>query len=322
MNYLNEPIRQVGLSSAEIQALQLPPLEFLLEPWLPVGTLSLLWAARETGKTHIAMNIAHAVATGGTFLKWKAPKARKVVYIDGEIGKRGLQTWLNEMHLAGCSTLKFVTLEDAPNGVIWNLTTPEGQAIYSELIKNADLVIIDNLAMVMRDGGRGLHSDVERWESVQTWAVRERLKGRAIIFLHHAGKSGEQRGSSTKEDVVDVSIGLRSDKDHDKENGIDCALIFEKARWLTGSDRETLRVQLHRDSTAWKWGSQKEHFKKRFIQMAKDGRSMIAIMAALNMTRDMYEIMKDRHAAEINGESAPTWTDTRNIRQPEDDSLF
>ena len=49
--------------------------EMLLDPILPEKGLAMLYAARGTGKTHVALGIAFAVATGTKFLKWSAPKA-------------------------------------------------------------------------------------------------------------------------------------------------------------------------------------------------------------------------------------------------------
>lgn len=331
MNFRSNGIahQPLGMDAVALSNLQLAPLKYLLEPWLPENSMSLLWAMRETGKTHIALGIAHAIATGGQFLKWRAPAPRKVCYIDGEVGKRGIKGWLADMGLTPSEELKnlhFITLEEAPNGIIWNLTTPVGQEVYSRIVADYDLIIVDNLTTVARAGGRGLQSDVEQWASVQVWALQQRAKGKSLIFLHHAGKSGEQRGTSMKEDAMDTVISLRRDKDHDPEHGIDCCLAFEKARYLVGADREALRVKLVRafdgGPSHWVYSSQKEHFKKRFIQMAKDGRSMVAMMAALGVSRDVYEIMKDKHAAEINGESAPTWTDTRKIADVDEDTFF
>ena len=68
--------------------LEIPPRDVLLSPWLESASLAMIYAARGVGKTHFAMNIAHALATGGRFLKWQAAKAVPVLYIDGEMPAR------------------------------------------------------------------------------------------------------------------------------------------------------------------------------------------------------------------------------------------
>ena len=37
----------------------------------------MIYATRGTGKTWVALSIAYAVASGGSFLNWKAEKAEK-----------------------------------------------------------------------------------------------------------------------------------------------------------------------------------------------------------------------------------------------------
>src|SRR5262249_8097698 len=46
--------------------LQLPPREHLLEPILPAKGLAMVYAPRGIGKTHVALGIAYACASGGT----------------------------------------------------------------------------------------------------------------------------------------------------------------------------------------------------------------------------------------------------------------
>src|SRR4051812_28037389 len=70
------------LNADELVALIIAPRQLLLSPWLPEKGLTMLVAERGIGKTWIALNVAVAVATGGSFLGWKAPQARRVLYID------------------------------------------------------------------------------------------------------------------------------------------------------------------------------------------------------------------------------------------------
>jgi RecA-family ATPase len=45
----------------------------------------MLYGQRGLGKTHVALGIAYAVASGGAFLRWRAPVPRRVLYVDGEM---------------------------------------------------------------------------------------------------------------------------------------------------------------------------------------------------------------------------------------------
>src|SRR5262249_48443695 len=66
-------------------SLAIKPREMILNPIIPEKGLAMLYASRGTGKTHVALGIAYAVATGTKFLKWNAPKPRRVLLIDGEM---------------------------------------------------------------------------------------------------------------------------------------------------------------------------------------------------------------------------------------------
>src|SRR5213595_557821 len=57
----------------------------------------MLYAARGTGKTHVTIGICFAVATGTSFLKWTAPKPRRVLLVDGEMPAAALQERLESM---------------------------------------------------------------------------------------------------------------------------------------------------------------------------------------------------------------------------------
>lgn len=58
-------------------------------------SLWMIHARPGLGKTWFCMGVAHAVATGGTFLKWKADEARNVLYVDGEMSRREMFDRLN-----------------------------------------------------------------------------------------------------------------------------------------------------------------------------------------------------------------------------------
>lgn len=73
------------LTIHEMLSREFLPSEMLLSPWLASQSLSMIHAWRGTGKTHVALGVAYAVASGGTFLQWQAERPRSVLYIDGEM---------------------------------------------------------------------------------------------------------------------------------------------------------------------------------------------------------------------------------------------
>src|SRR3712207_8616616 len=45
------------------------------------------------------------------------------------------------------------------------------------------------------------------------------FRSRAVLFIHHQGKGGTQRGTSRKEDVLDTVIALRRPDDYSPAEG-------------------------------------------------------------------------------------------------------
>ena len=51
----------------------------------------MLYAPRGVGKTLLALSMGLAVASGSPFLRWHAPRQRRVLYVDGEMPLVSLQ---------------------------------------------------------------------------------------------------------------------------------------------------------------------------------------------------------------------------------------
>ena len=75
----------IALDIGDLLARDFPAKDLLLTPWLRRRDLAMVHAWRGVGKTYFALGVAYAVAGGGSFLGWEAPRARKVLYLDGEM---------------------------------------------------------------------------------------------------------------------------------------------------------------------------------------------------------------------------------------------
>ena len=145
-----EPALTGGLRTVSIDelfALEIPPREMLLAPFLPSQGLVLIFAKRGVGKTHIALGVAYAVATGGEFLRWNAPTAKKVLYIDGEMPASLMQERLQKIVAMSDTHPKegFFTLltPDLQNHVMPDLSDKKGRDAIEPLVEAADLTVID-----------------------------------------------------------------------------------------------------------------------------------------------------------------------------------
>ena len=95
-------------------------------------------------------------------------------------------------------------------------------------------------------------NEADSWTPVQNWALTLRRKGKSAFFIHHGGKSGQQRGSSRKEDVLDTVISLRRPPDYSADQGARFEIHFEKSRGFYGDDSKPFEAWLI--SGLWKIG--------------------------------------------------------------------
>lgn len=241
---------------SEFLKLEIKPREMLLDPIIPEKGLAMIYASRGTGKTHIALGIAYAVATGTKFLRWTAPRPRRVLLIDGEMPAASLKERLVSV-VAGVTeaeadsdALKVLAGDLIEEGGIGNLASPEAQAELDPWLKDIDLLILDNLSSltaVIRD------NDAESWGPIQDWLLRLRRRGVSVLIVHHAGKGGQQRGTSRREDVLDTSISLRHSEDYTPAEGARFEVHLEKARGVHGDAAKPFEAKLETVNGAALW---------------------------------------------------------------------
>lgn len=273
---LEAPTRIVVLDIDSLLQRHFPPMEPLMTPWLCKQHLSMVYAWRGVGKTHFALGVAYAVAGGGQFLKWKADKARKVVYIDGEMAGAAIKARIAaivesspEEFEPPAGYFRIIT-PDAQDLPLPDLATAEGQAALAPCIADAELIIVDNLSSLVREGDE---NEGGSWVPVANWALRMRKQGKAVLFVHHAGKGGQQRGSSRREDIMDVVIKLDHAKDYEASKGAAFIVNFEKARHLSGDDARDIEATLLRQtdgSQCWEWKDADLGMEQRILALHAD----------------------------------------------------
>ena len=263
--------------------------ELLLKPWLHSQDLTMIHAGRGIGKTHLAIAIMYAVATGGTFAGWVAPKPTKVLYLDGELPGRVLQNRLS-MHLPAMEPqrgfVRVFTPDLLPDGVgLPDLSTPEGQDVVEAMIEeDTGLLIVDNLSAWCRTGRE---NDGESWNPIATWILQLRRRGIAVLMIHHSGKNGEQRGTSKKEDLLDAVIKLKRPVEYDPKNGAIFVLEFTKARNLSGDAAQSLELTLTGDENQVEWlcRTVEQSTFARVVALSKEGMGQIDIAEELQINK-------------------------------------
>jgi putative DNA primase/helicase len=297
------PLRPVGIK--DFLALEIPARGMLLCPVLPEKSLAMLYAPRGVGKSWLGLSIGVAVARGGSLLKWEAPGPRRVVIADGEMPLADLQMRLNSI-LAGLDVdvpngrLHILAADNSEVGI--NLGSPEGQQALEPHLDDVDLLILDNLSTLMTTGSEGAS---DSWLPMQNWLLRLRRKGIAVLIIHHAGVNGEQRGTSRREDALDLVIGLRRPADYSAEQGARFEVHVEKARTLIGDGAlpfeamvEAFVSESGRAGIRWVARYTQPPVLNRAAELFRDGRTVRQVADLLGVSRSEAGRLRLRAAAD------------------------
>jgi len=278
------PGRLTLANVTDFLGLELPPRENILDPWLPSQGLCMIYAPRGIGKTFVSVGIATAVATGSTFLGWKAEKPRGVLFIDGEMPAVALQErFRGSLDQSDIKAPLMIITPDLQTHGMPDLSSHEGQREIEPFIKDdIDLIILDNISTLVRTGRE---NDAEGWLPVQQWALQMRAGGKSVLFIHHAGKGGQQRGSSKKEDVLDTVISLKRPSGYSPIDGACFEIHFDKHRGLAGESVRPFEAKLESTEGAYLWTTRSldESTCSKVLELSREGLSQKEIADELGI---------------------------------------
>ncbi|MDE2255905.1 MAG: AAA family ATPase [Betaproteobacteria bacterium] len=326
-NRANAPMHQddeailppVIVDAAALLARTFKPRVHLLSPWLTTQSLTMIYARRGVGKTHMALGVAYALASGGEFIGWKATQPVRVLYLDGEMPGADLKDRLariitNSALEAPAGYLQIMTPDVQPFGMLPNLYDREGQRAIDAVIGEAQVIIVDNLSCLVRGGKE---NEGESWQPVAEWALRMRSAGRSVIFIHHAGKGGQQRGTSKREDLLDTVISLRRPSDYTPDQGARFEVHFEKARALYGEDVDPIDARLETlpdGKQAWAIQRVSDSTDEQIVEMTDMGMTTREIGTELGVTHST--IVRALARLKESGRYTPKAKAPRKPREP------
>jgi hypothetical protein len=284
------------LPAPDRRTADLPEREAILDPILSKKSLTMVYGPRGLGKTHVALGIAWAAASGQSFLKWTATRRHRVVYVDGEMAAVDLQARLRQFGAAP-PDLDFLIADLNPTTVMADLNGTAGQtSLMRAWGRQPELLVLDNLSSLM--GLRGNNAD--RWGEVQHWLAVMRRAGMAVLMLHHANKDGDQRGTSQREDALDVVMSMRPPSDHTPQQGARFELHFEKARGLYGDAVEPIEAWVETDivgAQRWKWQPLEQSEFDRAVRLLRQGIPPLGVMRELGLSRSAIYRMREKAIA-------------------------
>lgn len=284
-----------GLASALLEyaalvTLDLPTRRHYL-PWLPEGGNVMVYGPRGIGKTFFELGLTASLVTGTPFLKWSSSEPVGVLIVDGEMQLDELRERMTKLLPAPPKApLHFLSSEMVYHKLHRDLIL-SSEAVRDEVLAILDanpklrVLIFDNVSCLFA----GLDEDKKRdWEPIAAWFIRLRHRGLATILVHHAGKTGQQRGTSGREDALDTVIALGRPSTHDAKDGCHFEVKFEKCRSVKGDDVGPLDVKLNDQTKPLTWTCKdlEKSKEEQVKELLNDGLTSNAEIAeALGITR-------------------------------------
>lgn len=277
-----------GYRGLDLLQLKLPTRLEWLPPLISAGSLGMIYAKPGVGKSYFCLWLAAALAGGRDFLKWSGGQVCRVLYIDGEMGIRELKDRFAELNRRDPSELAklgvtFVCPESFPSLTPAFINQPSGQAFYTDAMRRFDVLILDNYCSLTHPDKN--ESDQQTWANVQPWLTGLRAQNKCVVLVHHAGKSGDQLGTSTKEFALDWCLNFYKPADYEDDQGARFNIRFTKGR-MRGEDKEgfTAWYKTIGNQTEWTWQGAKESRQRQIGEMKRVGMADRDIAAALGIS--------------------------------------
>ncbi len=247
----------------ELQSMELPPIKWILYPFIPEKGVCMIAAPRGVGKSFFAMTMALAVSSGASFLGFRADRAYRVLYVDGEMNGRTLQDRFNalsaglaqdgvlpnpkNLHIYGCDFQENAAMPDIANPRHWSAIDMAIQQM-----KGVDLIILDNIFTLYNCPDENAASN---WQAFNKWSVRQRVAGRSVLWIHHTGKDADKggRGSSAIETLMDASMLLKRPQGYTANQGAVISVEYTKNRSRAGDEVAKFAIKLDNIGDGLKW---------------------------------------------------------------------
>jgi putative DNA primase/helicase len=186
------------------------------------------------------------------------------LYVDGEMPLADLQSRSSAiLHGERPETLRLLPSETLYlKGQPLTINNPKQQERFEKMLDELEsqgqmpeVIIFDNLSSLTAGMDENSNSDLDDF---LLWLLKLRHRGLAVILVHHAGKNGDQRGASRREDLLDTSIMLREPKNDEftLRQGACFEISFTKTRGKRPQP-DVIEVELatdERGNVAWQIG--------------------------------------------------------------------
>ncbi len=216
----------------EFIALDIPPRESLLHPIIKEQSITMIYGPRGVGKTWFAQSLMDAIAFGIQFGPWEPKKKVPCLYLEGEMPAQDVIERLNYFKYSQPGAETYIYSDGYANRLGLpkaNLADSKWQKQIKEELLDRDIKfwVADNLGALAPGVDELSKKD---YDPINQFLLDLRHAGIATSLLHHAGKQGQQRGTSAHEDNIDSVVKLSRPPDYSQEEGARFTVTFEKVR--------------------------------------------------------------------------------------------
>lgn len=225
----------------------------ILLPFIKDGDATMIYSPSGVGKSFYVIGIAVAIAGGGEFIGYNAPKPKKVLYIDGEMSKWQLQTRikasLSDNNIDMVYKNLYIANRELSEYLFPDLGNKEHISyIHKEILSNGyDVVIFDNFSTLALN----IEDENSAGSFNPTLELIQELKSSGIlpILVHHSNKNGgSYRGTTKIEAIFSNIISLEKSNNVDLSIGAGFRVKFTKNRNEFSEYTEPRTVQLVKHS--------------------------------------------------------------------------
>lgn len=236
--------RLESISAAELQKMQLPPVQFIINGLLPVG-LGLLVSPPKYGKSWMVLDMGLSVTSGSLFLG-RSTNPGGCLYLALEDSLNRLKDRMEKVLKGAAAPAGFdyvVKCLDLSHGLLEQLST------YLQEKPNTRLIIIDTLQKIRGAGGRenAYNTDYREMGLLKTFADQH---GICILLVHHLRKMADDgdpfnriSGTAAIFGAADVAMVLSREKREDTQTK-----LSYQGRDIEGGDQI-----LEFDKEAFRW---------------------------------------------------------------------
>jgi putative DNA primase/helicase len=278
------------LTANQLRLADRPPRSDLLAPWLAADTAALIYGPPGIGKSFLALGIAWAVAQGsnqgGSFLGWRAPRPRRVLYVDGEMGAAEIG---DRLALFGPLPERLsIVPHDRPGGARLDLGSEDGIVRLMAGWNDPQLLVLDTLSALAPRADR----DPDRGDALYCFLLHLKQSRRAVLMVDHA----DRRGMARRARASDLVMALRPPTPATGAAGGNARfeIHFEKTRQRLPLFPISAELQTQDGAAAptatWRWDAACRV--DRLAALVRQGLSRRDVCAALGIERSWFFRLK------------------------------